>query len=218
LIKLDKISFSYGKTKILNDISLTAENGKCIVIAGPNGSGKSTLLSIIAGARKASSGKMEISDNIGYVPQGIALFEDLSVKENVRFFASVSNIKIPDLNKLPFNLTPIANKKVSKLSIGMKKRVSIVCALVSDPSVIILDEPCAALDIIYRDELLELINKLKASGKTIIYVGHDFNEISRIYDTLLLIKNGTAVFYKTKDELPCSSDELEEFIRKVLIS
>lgn len=218
LIKLDKISFSYGKTKILNNISLTAESGKCVVIAGPNGSGKSTLLSIIAGARKASGGKAEISDKIGYVPQGIALFEDLSVKENISFFASVSKTKISDLSELPFNLVPIANKKVSKLSTGMKKRVSIVCALVSDPSVIILDEPCAALDIIYRDELLELINKLKANGKTIIYVGHDFNEISRIYDDLLLIKNGNAVFYKTKDELPCSSDELEEYIRKALIS
>jgi len=218
LIKLDKISFSYGKTKILNNISLTAETGKCIVIAGPNGSGKSTLLSIIAGARKASDGKAEISDKIGYVPQGIALFEDLSVKENVKFFAAVNKIKVSDLNKLPFNLTPIANKKVSKLSTGMKKRVSIVCALVSDPYVIILDEPCAALDIIYRDELLELINELKNNGKTIIYVGHDFNEISRIYDTLLLIKNGNAVFYKTKDELPSSSDELEEYVRKALIS
>lgn len=218
MIKLDKISFSYGKTKILNNISLTAETGKCIVIAGPNGSGKSTLLSIIAGARKASDGKAEISDKIGYVPQGIALFEDLSVKENVKFFAAVNKIKISDLNKLPFNLTPIANKKVSKLSTGMKKRVSIVCALVSDPYVIILDEPCAALDIIYRDELLELINELKNNGKTIIYVGHDFNEISRIYDTLLLIKNGNAVFYKTKDELPSSSDELEEYVRKALIS
>lgn len=218
MIKLDKISFFYGKTKVLNNISLTAENGKCIVIAGPNGSGKSTLLSIIAGARKASDGKAEISDKIGYVPQGIALFEDLSVKENVSFFASVNKTKLPDLGSLPFNLKPIANKKVSKLSIGMKKRVSIVCALVSDPSVIILDEPCAALDIIYRDELLELINKLKENGKTIIYVGHDFNEISRIYDTLLLIKNGNAVFYKTKDELPVSSDELEEYIRGALIS
>lgn len=218
MIKLDKISFSYGKTKILNNISLTAETGKCIVIAGPNGSGKSTLLSIIAGARKASDGKAEISDKIGYVPQGIALFEDLSVKENVKFFAAVNKIKVSDLNKLPFNLTPIANKKVSKLSTGMKKRVSIVCALVSDPYVIILDEPCAALDIIYRDELLELINELKNNGKIIIYVGHDFNEISRIYDTLLLIKNGNAVFYKTKDELPSSSDELEEYVRKALIS
>ncbi len=218
MIKLDKISFSYGKTKILNNISLTAETGKCIVIAGPNGSGKSTLLSIIAGARKASGGKAEINDKIGYVPQGIALFEDLSVKENVKFFAAVNKIKVSDLNKLPFNLTPIANKKVSKLSTGMKKRVSIVCALVSDPYVIILDEPCAALDIIYRDELLELINELKNNGKTIIYVGHDFNEISRIYDTLLLIKNGNAVFYKTKDELPSSSDELEEYVRKALIS
>ncbi len=218
MVKLDKVSFSYGKTNILNNLSLTAENGKCLVIAGPNGSGKSTLLSIIAGARKASSGKAEISDKIGYVPQGISLFEDLSVKENIRFFASVSKTKFIDLNLLPFNLTPIANKKISKLSIGMKKRVSIVCALVSDPSVIILDEPCAALDILYRDELLELINKLKSNGKTIIYVGHDFNEISRIYDTLLLIKNGNTVFYKTKDELPSSSDELEEYVRKALIS
>ena len=213
MVKLDKVSFSYGKTNILNNLSLTAENGKCLVIAGPNGSGKSTLLSIIAGARKASSGKTEISDKIGYVPQGISLFEDLSVKENIRFFASVSKTKFIDLNLLPFNLAPIANKKISKLSIGMKKRVSIVCALVSDPSVIILDEPCAALDILYRDELLELINKLKSNGKTIIYVGHDFNEISRIYDTLLLIKNGNTVFYKTKDELPSSSDELEEYVR-----
>lgn len=176
------------------------------------------MLSIIAGARKASGGKVEISDKIGYVPQGIALFEDLSVKENIKFFSSVSKTKVSDLNQLPFNLVPIANKKISKLSTGMKKRVSIVCALISDPDIIILDEPCAALDIIYRDELLELINELKSKGKTIIYVGHDFNEISRIYDSLLLIKNGNTVFYKTKDELSLSSDELEEYIRKALIS
>lgn len=218
MIKLNNISFSYGKTQILNNISFSAKEGNCIVIAGPNGSGKSTLLSVIAGARKASDGKININGKIGYVPQGIALFEELSVKENIKFFASVNKIKLPDPDALPFDIAPIMNKKVSRLSTGMKKRVSVVCALISDPDIIILDEPCAALDIIYRDELLELINKLKKDGKTIIYVGHDFNEISRVYDNILLIKNGNAVFYKTKDELSRSSDELEEYIRKALIS
>ena len=216
LIELDKISFFYGKSQILNSISLKADNGKCVVIAGPNGSGKSTLLSIIAGARKPSEGIVKSDGKIGYVPQGTALFEDLSVKENIRFFASVGKARTVNLNELPFNIKEIENKKVSKLSIGMKKRVSIACALVSDPSILILDEPCAALDIIYRDELLDLIGNLKEDGKTIIYVGHDFNEINRIYDSLLLIKNGNAVFYKNKSELCCSSDELENYVRKAL--
>lgn len=216
VLNIENVSFYYGSGKALDSVSLSGNGGECVVIAGPNGSGKSTLLSIIAGARKQSLGKVTIKGKIGYVPQGIALFEDLSVSDNIKFFASVNGAKSVKLEALPFSINEIKNKRVNKLSGGMKKRVSIACALASDPDILILDEPCASLDILYRDELLELIVKLKKSGKLIIYVGHDFNEISAIYDKLMLIKNGQTVFYKTKTELFDASDLLEQYLRNAL--
>lgn len=216
MIKLENISYSYGKSQVLYSVSVTAEQGSCIVIAGPNGSGKSTLLSVIAGIKKQSAGTAYVNGKIGYVPQSTALFEDLSVKENLKFFAAAGKIKFCGTEKLPFKLKNFENKKVAKLSDGMKKRVSIACALISNPDILILDEPCSSLDIIYRDELLSLIIELKKQRKLIVFVGHDFNEITHIYDAMLLIKDGKAVFYKSKDELSDSPEKLEKTVRNAL--
>ncbi len=187
MIRSDGISFSYGKSEILKSLRFSAEDGECLVFAGPNGSGKSTALGIISGALKSSSGIVHANGKIGYIPQGSALLEDATVEENLRFFAKLSKSSVPET--LPFSVSEYMNKRVARLSGGMKKQVSIACALIGDPQIILLDEPCAALDITFRDELIGIIEEWKREGKTVIYVGHDPNEFYTFFDTLIFFAN-----------------------------
>lgn len=190
MVTLREVSFSYGKRKLLKELSFSVGPGECVVLAGPNGSGKSTAVSLIAGVLRPDSGTISVRGSIGFVPQGTALFEDMSVEENLRFFAGLKNCPVPE--KLPFGVEQYRKMRVSRLSGGMKKQVSIACALLGDPQVILLDEPCAALDICYREELAGMIHALKEKGCAVIYVGHDPMEFASFYDRLVFFKDGHA--------------------------
>lgn len=209
MLTLNGVSFSYGKKKIIEELSFTAAPGECVVLAGPNGSGKSTALSVIAGVLAPSSGTVTADGKLGYVPQGTALLEDATVRENLKFFASVSHGKIPE--KLPFSVEKYLKKKVSRLSGGMKKQVSIACAMLGDPDIILLDEPCAALDVTFRDEMIKLVCSWKAEGKTIVYVGHDPLEFYPFYDKLVL--PGISRTVLTRGVNDAEADTEEKFVR-----
>lgn len=183
MITVENVCFSYGKRKIVNGLSFTAEPGECIVFAGHNGAGKSTALSVIAGILRPTQGAVNVQGRVGIVPQGSALFEDMSVGDNLRFFADLAGCSVP--KELPFGVQRYEKMRVSRLSGGMKKQVSIACALLGDPGVLLLDEPCAALDVVYRTELIELICALKKEGRTVIYVGHEPMEFAAFYDKLI---------------------------------
>lgn len=183
MITVQDVCFSYGKRSILNGLSFTAGPGECVVFAGHNGAGKSTALSVIAGILRPTRGTVEVQGRVGIVPQGTALFEDMSVGDNLRFFADLAGCRVP--GELPFGVQRYAKMRVSRLSGGMKKQVSIACALLGDPQVLLLDEPCAALDVVYRTELIELIQALKEEGRTVIYVGHEPMEFAAVYDKLI---------------------------------
>lgn len=183
MITVQDVCFSYGKREIVNGLSFTAEPGECVVFAGHNGAGKSTALSVIAGILRPTRGTVDVRGRVGIVPQGTALFEDMSVEDNLRFFADLAGCSVPD--KLPFGVERYGKTRVSRLSGGMKKQVSIACALLGDPQVLLLDEPCAALDVVYRSELIGLIRKLKDEGRTVIYVGHEPVEFAAFYDKLI---------------------------------
>lgn len=197
MIELTDVSFSYGKTKILKNLSLSVKAGECVVFAGPNGSGKSTALSIIAGVLRPDTGCVHIRGDVGFVPQGSALFEDMTVGDNLRFFAGLKKCALPA--QLPFGVAQYLNTRVSKLSGGMKKQVSIACALLGEPSVILMDEPCASLDVEYREELIQLVTCAKKKGCAIIYVGHDPLEFSAFYDKLVFFHENTSLY--TRREL-----------------
>lgn len=183
MITVRDVCFSYGKRTILDGLSFTAEPGECVVFAGHNGAGKSTALSVIAGILRPTHGTVEVQGRVGIVPQGTALFEDMTVGDNLRFFADLAGCAVPE--ELPFGVQRYGKTKVSRLSGGMKKQVSIACALLGDPRVLLLDEPCAALDVVYRTELIELISSLKKAGRTVIYVGHEPMEFAAFYDKLI---------------------------------
>ncbi len=204
MTQIQDVCFSYGRRKILDGLSFTVEPGECVVLAGPNGSGKSTALSVIAGILKPDSGSVVCGGSVGIVPQGTALFEDMTVKDNLRFFAGAAGKPVPE--NLPFGLEQRMGMRVSKMSGGMKKQLSIACTLLSQPDVILLDEPCAALDIQYRDELISLILRLKAQGRSIIYVGHEPAEFASFCDKLVFFGE-KIVCYSRRELLSENTDD-----------
>lgn len=208
LIHIDGLSYSYGKKTVFSNLSFSAEKGQCVVLAGPNGCGKSTALSIIAGALKPKGGTVTLGGKLSYIPQGTALFEDATVLENLRFFAGVAGtefnaeLESPEgaerNSDLPFHVGAYLKRRVSSLSGGMKKQVSIACALVGNPDIIILDEPCASLDIAFRDEVTALAAEWKKVGRTIVYACHDPLEFLPVFDTLVFLDDPPRIYARSE--------------------
>ena len=196
MLEMQNVCFSYGRRQILNDLSFSVREGECLVLAGPNGSGKSTALSIAAGVLSPDSGSVRSEGGIGYVPQGTGLFEDMSVADNLRFFAGLAGCPVPE--KLPFGVEKYLKKRVGRLSGGMKKQLSIACSLLGEPKVLLFDEPCASLDIRYRDELTDMVKRLKAEGRAVVYVGHDPAEFAPFYDRLLFFGGEISEYTKAQ--------------------
>ena len=197
MIEANNISFSYGKGSLIRDIQFQLNPGECLILTGPNGSGKSTLLSLIAGALKPQSGSIRIEGKLALVPQGVALFEDMSVEDNLLFFAGLGKARLPEA--LPFGLERYRKKRIADLSGGTQKRVSIACALLGDPANLLLDEPCAGLDIAYREELAELMQELKKEGRCLLYVAHEPAEYAPFYDKLLFLGEDSPRYFTAED-------------------
>ena len=188
MFQLFNISKSYGKKNILNNISLTAMPKEAIGILGVNGSGKSTLLSCIA---KLSSDSSDF--RIGYVPQENPLFDELKPVDNIKMWCSKSRKEILDaLSSQPLcylGITDFLDMPVRKMSGGMKKRLSIACALINKPNILLMDEPFAALDLTAKYDILTYMTNYLEQGNIIIIASHEeeiFNFCSRVF----LLKNG----------------------------
>lgn len=219
-----KVQKSYGKKRILKDISFKTEEGKCIGIIGANGCGKSTLFRILSGAEKADEGfillngrkllfgKKNLAGFIGYVPQENALLEELSVKDNLALFAALGPEKADknyiDMLCRKFSVTDFQKEKVSRLSGGMKKRVSIVCALINRPKILIMDEPSSSLDLVFKEELKRYIKEFIATGGSVLMSSHDRDEIESC-DELYAIKDGRMISVE-------STLSMDEIIRKYM--
>lgn len=198
-----KKSFRHGKKQVLTDVTLTAHRGECIGILGANGCGKSTLLSILAGIQTADSGTILINGTvadkkssaalIGYVPQECPLMEELNALDNLKLWycnspfsleqeleqGFLAILGIPDFLKVP----------VKNMSGGMKKRLSIGCAVAKNPSILLLDEPGAALDLICKERIEVYIKNLKKQGKIILLATHEEREIA-LCERLYILKEG----------------------------
>ena len=225
MLKVEQIRKRYGKKEILHGITLEVEDGKCLGIIGPNGSGKSTLLSIIVGVLRAEEGSVIRKGRIGYVPQDNALMEDLTVKDNLDFWCAAYGRNSKEIFNSHYfkeilRLEEMMKQRVNTLSGGMKKRVNIGIALINDPDYIILDEPCAALDIIYKNEIIEHLNYLKQQGKTIIYTSHSGDELERLCDRLCILKRGEIILDTTVEALKKEQkayQSFDEMLYKVLV-
>ncbi|MDO5602840.1 MAG: ABC transporter ATP-binding protein [Oscillospiraceae bacterium] len=217
MLSAEHLRVVFGRHTVLKDVSFSLPAAGCLGVAGPNGSGKSTLLAVLSGALSPSGGRCVLpAGRPAFVPQSPALFEDLTVAENLALFAKLSGRKTPyDTRRLPLQTGDFLEKRVSRLSGGMKKRVSIAAALLGDPCALLLDEPCAALDIVQRDALLELVDQCKKQIP-VVYVGHDYGELSRVADTLLLLKDGHCLCCAPRADFPSGADGLENAVRGIL--
>ena len=211
MLKAKDIHKKY-KQPVLRGVCLDAYPGEIIGIAGENGSGKSTLLSIITGITPPNAGNVYYNNEniykkpkllkqlVGYVPQENSLFENLTAIDNLKLWASAygSNWK----NALP-NLSAddsFLKKKVSKLSGGMKKRLSIAISLTHEPGCLILDEPSAGLDIGFRRSLMDTMVRLKNQGKCVVFTSHSPDELL-LCDRIYVLKDGVFVYCGPPREL-----------------
>ncbi len=197
MIELQNVSFAYGKKgpMLLNGISLIAKDGECTVLVGENGAGKSTLVGLLAGILKPCGGNIRHTGKMGYLPQDPSLFEDMTARENLLFFAKLAGVTLPAPASLPFGVSEFLSMRAGELSGGMKKRLSLACTLLSEPDTLLLDEPAAALDVGYRKELNALLFALRAKGKCLLYIGHTEQEYRNFCDKRLLLSEGTLTEY-----------------------
>lgn len=204
-IEIKNLSKKYGKLPALNNMSLDVPQGTIYGLVGPNGSGKTTLIKALVGSLRPNSGfakvlgldplkdKWKLRTQIGYMPQSPALYDDLSAHDNIMFFGMAQNI--PDLKKktdeiLSFaELTSRANDALGTFSGGMKKRVSLCCALIHNPKIIFLDEPTAAVDPHLKMQSWVLFRKLAQNGVTIFVSTHLMDE-ALLCDKVTILRNG----------------------------
>ncbi len=205
MIEVEHISKNYGKKQVLRDISFTAKQGECIAIAGANGCGKSTLLSILAGTLRPNSGEFHAFGHdmfrepkereriVGYVPQENPLIPELTAKDNLRLWYCDSPYDMnEELEKGVLSMLGIPeflNVKVSNMSGGMKKRLSIGCSVAMDPPVLIMDEPSAALDLICKSFIRQYMAEFKKRNGIILITTHDEQELD-LCDRILIMRQG----------------------------
>ena len=187
MISFQNVTFRYGSRVILKDVSFTAQPGTCTVLAGPNGIGKSTALALAAGALRPRSGQITREGKLGYAPQEAAVLPDLNVKDNLRCFAGLCRAPLPENPFLP--LEGAGRKRAGKLSGGMQKRLSLVCADLGSPENLLLDEPCSALDVKSTQTIEDLLVQLK-QHYTIVIVTHNLFQARRIADDCIFLLNG----------------------------
>ena len=199
--------------------------GEAVGIIGRNGSGKSTLLSIIGGGVTRYAGSVSLDGlrlpatghrrSIGYVPQKDFLFDDLSVKDNLKFWAAAYNVNLDFTAPIiaGLGLDAIKKEKCGKLSGGMRRRVMIASSVLHEPNYILLDEPGTGLDFYYKKALLDWIAAVKNRNKAVLYAGHDIDDIFAICGRILLLDKGRVVF---ETERNAELGEVKEALANVI--
>lgn len=222
-INIQGIQKSFGRKTILRDISFSAESGRCVGILGENGSGKSTLFSVLLGLQKGKGhfwcdgidfmqDSKARSKMVGFVPQNPPLIHELSGKDNLKLWYSKENLEreLADGVLKLLGIPEFSQTIVSKMSGGMRKRLSIGCAVANKPKILFLDEPSAALDIVCKEKIIEYLNQFKENGGIVVIATHDVSELE-ICDDLYILKNGKLHLYEDKREIHklvgCLKDE-----------
>jgi ABC-2 type transport system ATP-binding protein len=218
-----------GRRRVLSGLSFAVPQGEVTGLLGPSGSGKTTLMRAIVGVQVVRSGEVTVlgepagspglRHRVGYVTQAPSVYLDLTVRENVRYFASLYGMSAREADAAiaDVGLADAAGQLVRDLSGGQMGRASLACALVGSPEVLILDEPTVGLDPVLRVELWERFHALARAGTTLIVSSHVMDEASRC-DRLLLLRAGELIADSTPAQLRADgrSDDLEEAFLNVV--
>ena len=218
MIQVENITKKYGNFVAVNNINFEIEEGEIVGFLGPNGAGKSTTMNMITGFIEPTSGKIVVDGydiskkpkkakkQIGYMPEGVPLYSDLTVREFITYMAEIKNVDKKEKKQMvqkvleETGLLDVQNKLNKNLSRGYKQRVSMAGALVGNPKVIILDEPTVGLDPKQVTEIRALIKKL-GETHTVILSSHILSEVSQICNRVIIINKGQIVAVDTPENL-----------------
>lgn len=215
MIEVKNVTKKYGSFTAVDNISFNIEEGEIIGLLGPNGAGKSTTMNMMTGFIEPTEGEIVINgydilkkpkkakQQVGYMPEGVPLYYDLTVKEFVNYMADLKIVpKKENVQKVleQTNLVEVQNKLIRNLSRGYKQRVSMAGALVGNPKILILDEPTVGLD---PKQITEIRNLIKSLGKehTIILSSHILSEVSQICEKVIIINKGKIIAIDTPEKL-----------------
>lgn len=225
-----------NKLMAVDNVNFSCQPGRIFTLLGPNGAGKTTTLRIMATMLKPSSGTVNIAgydtvkeprqvrEKIGFLTGSTALYERLTPKEIIKYYADLHGMKKAKFEERKENLFTLlgihefASRRIGKLSAGMKQKVSIARTMIHDPEVVIFDEPTVGLDVVTARNIIKLIRDCKEEGKTVIFSTHIMGEVSLLSDDLAIIHRGGLLYNDTYESFlqQMQSRSIEdEFIRIV---
>lgn len=220
-IRIENLNKHIGKQHVLKNVNLTIGDGEVVGLLGPNGAGKSTLMKILvgvwAGDQRGGETLIEVPKNVGYLPEQNPLYEDMYVREYLRFFVglrckeegSKSKDKIVEELIDRVGLTAEANKRVGQLSKGYKQRVGLAQAMIANPELLILDEPTTGLDPNQLEDIRALIREM-GKDRTVILSTHILQEVKQMCSRVVIISNGAVKVDKEIGEI----EDLEETFKQ----
>ncbi len=183
--------YTFKKEVTLNEISMSVQKGNCICIVGANGTGKTTLFNIITGNIPYTKGDVSIKGKIGYSSEISINFQWLTLRQYIEYFSGLTGNTNEFKNYIKMlHMDGVADKKIRNFSKGMKRKVDLIRMLVSEPDVFLMDEPFDGLDPVASKELIQLVNNLKKSGKSVLVSSHDMSYVEQIADRVFLLKDG----------------------------
>jgi ABC-2 type transport system ATP-binding protein len=219
VIEVEGLEKRYGDLLAVNDVSFTAEPGKIFGLLGPNGAGKSTTIGCISGLLEPTAGRVRVlghdvvrerraaREKLGVVPQELALYEDLSATENLRYWGAAYGLRGTELRQrvqevlVATGLLDRAREPVKRFSGGMKRRLNLGCGIVHQPRVLLLDEPTVGVDPQSRVRLLDVVQQQVAEGTCVLYTTHYMEEAETLCDRIAIIDHGTIIAAGTLVEL-----------------
>ena len=218
-----------GRAEVLHGVDARIPAGQVVGLLGPSGAGKTTLMRTIVGAQRTTSGTVRVFDrsaghralrrDVGYMAQSSAIYDDLTVEQNLDYFRRVLGAPKSDVDRVvaEVGLGPVRHRLAERLSGGQRSRVSLGIALLGTPRLLVLDEPTVGLDPVLREELWGLFGRLAARGATLLVSSHVMDEARRC-DRLLLVRGGRIIADETPDGLLAAtgaSDHDDAFLKLV---
>ena len=211
VLRATSLRKAYGEHLAVSDVSIDIQKGDSFGLLGPNGAGKSTTISMIVGGLSPDAGSVTIDgipinqpsakQKIGYVPQELALYDDISARDNLRFFGALYGVSNFDDALRIVGLTERQRDRVGTFSGGMKRRLNIAVALLHRPELIILDEPTVGVDPQSRNAIFDALETLRSQGLTILYTTHYMEEVERLCSRVAVMDHGKIVAQGTLSEL-----------------